>query len=69
MTEARFVALLAHLPRGVSEIYLHPATSNSFPGAAAGYRYTDEFAALTAPSVVSAISAHGIVLQAYSDVV
>jgi len=68
VTEARLVALLEHLPPGTSEIYLHPATADSFPGAAVGYRYTDEFAALTAPRVVSAIAAHDIALRGYGDV-
>lgn len=48
----RLAALLNHLPEGVSEIYLHPATS-AYPGSAAGYRYTEEFSALMAPEVVT----------------
>jgi hypothetical protein len=54
MTTARLLGLLRHLPEGRSEIYLHPATTDDFPGHASGYRYADEFAALTAPDVIAA---------------
>ena len=57
MTEARLLGLLGHLPRGVSEIYLHPATAGGFNGAAPGYRYADELAALCSPGVVKAANA------------
>jgi hopanoid biosynthesis associated protein HpnK len=67
MSEARVAGLLAHLPDGLTEIYFHPATTNSFPGAAPGYRYTDELAALLAPKVMSATAGHGIRLIGYSD--
>jgi hopanoid biosynthesis associated protein HpnK len=66
MHEARLRGLVAQVPEGVSEIYLHPATSNAFAGAVAGYRYTDELAALTAPSVRAAVADRGIVLKGYS---
>jgi hopanoid biosynthesis associated protein HpnK len=67
MTEARVAGLLAHLPDGLTEIYFHPATSNSFPGAAPGYRYTDELAALVAPEIVLAARGRDIRLVGYSD--
>jgi hopanoid biosynthesis associated protein HpnK len=67
MTEARVAGLLAHLPDGVTEFYFHPATSNSFSGAAPGYRYADELAALVAPRIVSAARAGDIRLIGYSD--
>jgi chitin disaccharide deacetylase len=67
MSETRVLGLLAQVPDGVSEIYLHPATSDAFAGATAGYRYADELAAVTAPGVVSAVAAHGIMLKGYSD--
>ena len=67
MTEQRVAGLLAHLPDGLTEIYTHPATSNSFPGAVPGYRYADEFAALVAPRVSAATKAAGIRLTGYSD--
>jgi hopanoid biosynthesis associated protein HpnK len=67
MTEMRVAGLLAHLPDGLTEIYFHPATSNSFSGAAPGYRYVDELAALVAPRIVLAARGHDIRLIGYSD--
>lgn len=56
MTEDRLLGLLKNLPRGVSEIYLHPATVGGFKGAAPGYRYPEELAALCSPAVIEAAS-------------
>ena len=67
MTETRLAGLLAHLPDGLTEIYFHPATSNSFSGAAPGYRYSDELAALVAPRIISAARGNDIRLVGYSD--
>src|SRR5580692_6066760 len=67
MTESRVAGLLAHLPDGLTEIYFHPATSNSFSGAAPGYRYSDELAALVAPRIISAARGNDIRLIGYSD--
>lgn len=67
MTETRVAGLLAHLPDGLTEIYFHPATSNSFSGAAPGYRYSDELAALVAPGIVVAARGDDIRLVGYSD--
>jgi hopanoid biosynthesis associated protein HpnK len=67
MTESRLAGLLAHLPDGLTEIYFHPATSNSFSGAVPGYRYTDELAALVSPRIVLAARGHDIRLIGYSD--
>jgi chitin disaccharide deacetylase len=67
MTEMRLAGLLAHLPDGLTEIYFHPATSNSFSGAAPGYCYTDELAALVASRIVLAARGHDIRLIGYSD--
>jgi chitin disaccharide deacetylase len=50
MTGTRLAGLIRHLPQGVSEIYLHPATG-PYPGAARGYRYAEELQALLAPEV------------------
>jgi len=52
MNARRLLGLLDNLPDGVSEIYLHPATS-AYPGSAPGYRYTEEFSALMASEVVA----------------
>jgi hopanoid biosynthesis associated protein HpnK len=49
MTASRLAGLIAHLPEGVTEIYTHPATASGFAGAASGYRYGEELAALTSP--------------------
>ncbi|MGI4948448.1 MAG: hopanoid biosynthesis-associated protein HpnK [Janthinobacterium lividum] len=46
-TAERMRAALADLPPGLTEIYTHPATDDGYPGAALGYRYRDELAALT----------------------
>lgn len=53
MTAARTAALLARLPEGDTEIYFHPATADTFPGHAPGYRYADELAALTDADVIT----------------
>jgi hypothetical protein len=51
-TRERLEGILERLPEGSTELYFHPATRDGgFPGAARGYRYADELAALTAPSV------------------
>ena len=51
MTSARLRALVERLPPGLTEIYLHPAVRDSYPGSAPGYRYAEELAALVAPEV------------------
>jgi hopanoid biosynthesis associated protein HpnK len=65
MTTSRLLGLLRHLPEGRSEIYLHPATTDEFPGHAPGYRYAEELAALTAPDVIAA--ARDLRLGGYGD--
>lgn len=67
MTQARFAGLIAHLPEGVTEIYTHPATSSAFTGAAPGYRYNEELAALTSPDLRRQIGASGIATGGFSD--
>jgi len=67
MTESRLTGLLLHLSEGRTEIYTHPASSNGFAGHAPGYRYTDELAALIAPSVVTAARRRDVILGGYSD--
>ncbi len=54
MTAARLTGLIEHLPEGLSEIYLHPAMRADFAGAASGYGYEGELAALLAPEVRAA---------------
>ena len=66
MTKARFAALLDRLPTGMVEIYFHPGTADSFPGAAPGYRYAEEFAALCDPDCIVAVRRSGYELGGYS---
>ena len=54
MTSDRVAGLLRHLPPGRTEIYAHPAMSGGFEGAATGYRYAEEFAALVDSEVIDA---------------
>lgn len=67
MTAPRVAGLIEHLPEGLSEIYLHPATAGGFPGAAPGYRYGEELAALVDPATVAAAKAGGVVLGNFAD--
>jgi chitin disaccharide deacetylase len=69
MTHSRLVGLIAHLPGGITEIYAHPATSSDFAGAAPGYRYHDELAALTSPDLRRLIAAAGVASGGFSDAV
>lgn len=65
MIENRLLALLPHLPDGVSEIYCHPAC-----GAASlvpGYRHAEELSALVSPHVRRRIEGLGISLARYRD--
>jgi hopanoid biosynthesis associated protein HpnK len=67
MTRERLLHLLRHLPQGLSEIYTHPATRGGFSGAARGYRYAEELAALLAPEVGEAVTASGAKLGGFRD--
>jgi hopanoid biosynthesis associated protein HpnK len=67
LSPERLLALIEHTPPGIWEIYLHPATSNEFAGHAPGYRYADEFAALTAPACREALIRTGHNVGGYSD--
>ena len=69
MVEERILALLPHLPQGVSEIYCHPAsrTTPELATAMPGYRHEDELAALVSPAVRRRIAELGINLIRYAD--
>ncbi len=69
MTGARLAALLGRLPPGLVEIYLHPAVTNAFAGAAPGYRYAEEFAALCSAETTAAVRQSGYALGGYADAV
>lgn len=59
MSRERVLGILGNLPVGRTEIYAHPATADAFEGAARGYRYRDELAALLAPEARAALDASG----------
>jgi hopanoid biosynthesis associated protein HpnK len=69
MDEAALLAVLARLPAGVSEIYLHPATeSGSAVGPSMGaYRHREELRALLSPRVRAAMEASGAGRGGYGD--
>jgi hopanoid biosynthesis associated protein HpnK len=67
MTKERLAALLGRLPAGLIEIYLHPGATDAFAGAARGYRYADEFAALCDPDCIAAVRRSGYAAGGYGD--
>lgn len=60
MTESRVAGLIEALPPGLTEIYGHPATAHTFPGAAVGYRYREEFAAFASRRLRETVLAAGL---------
>jgi hopanoid biosynthesis associated protein HpnK len=66
MTPARLAGLIEHLPDGLSEIYMHPATG-PYPGSAPGYRYAEELAALTDPRLAVRLAERGIESGGFAD--
>jgi hopanoid biosynthesis associated protein HpnK len=66
MTGARLEGVIEHLPKGLSEIYMHPATG-PYPGSAPGYRYAGELAALTDPALPALLTAKAIRTGGYCD--
>jgi hopanoid biosynthesis associated protein HpnK len=67
MTRRRLEGLIRALPPGLSEIYLHPATDDRFEGAATGYRYAEELAALTSPGAAAALAERGAARGGFAD--
>ncbi len=67
MTRERVLGLIARLPDGLSEIYLHPATSDSFAGSTKGYRYREELDALLDGDIAAAARAPSIRLGGFAD--
>jgi chitin disaccharide deacetylase len=72
MNEQRLLEILARLPAGVTEIYLHPATQSGTAIAASmtGYHHADELAALMSPQVrgaLAAMTAGDVSCGGYSD--
>jgi hypothetical protein len=70
LDEDALLEVLARLPAGVSEIYLHPATYSeaAITLPMAKYRHTDELSALLSVRVRDALAASGAVCGGYSDV-
>lgn len=66
MTAARLSGVIQHLPDGLSEIYLHPATG-AFAGAAPGYRYRQELDALLSEKVAAACRGASLRLGGFGD--
>ena len=60
MTADRLRAAIAALPDGLSEIYLHPATRDNYPGHGPSYRHREELAGLLDPAVRQQIAAAGV---------
>jgi hopanoid biosynthesis associated protein HpnK len=71
MDEARLLQILAALPAGVTEIYLHPATVSGAAVAASmpGYRHRDELGALLSPVVRARLADPAVQLGSYADIV
>lgn len=67
MTAPRLCGLIRHLPPGLSEIYLHPATSDAYEGSAPGYGHLEEYRALMDPAVAATARAVGVALGGYAD--
>jgi hopanoid biosynthesis associated protein HpnK len=68
---ARVRVLLAGLPDGVTELYLHPATKRwgGIDALPDHYRPESEFTALLDPSVRAAVEASGAALTTFADLV
>jgi hopanoid biosynthesis associated protein HpnK len=71
MDEARLLQVLAALPAGVTEIYLHPATvaGAAISPSMANYRHDAELRGLLSPAVRGALANSGIRLGGYADIV
>jgi hopanoid biosynthesis associated protein HpnK len=67
MNRTRLVNLIERLPEGLTEIYSHPARAGGFAGAAEGYRYADELAAILAPDAIAAAGRAGLRCGGYAD--
>ena len=68
--ENTLVEVLAKLPPGVTEVYLHPAVDTPGPitSTMADYRHSAELAALLSPRVAGAVAATGAILGGYGDI-
>ncbi len=69
LDEEALLDILAKLPAGVTEIYLHPAVDTKAPIAStmSEYRHSAELAALLSPRVAAALAATGAARGGYRD--
>jgi hopanoid biosynthesis associated protein HpnK len=70
LDEAVLLGILARLPEGVTEIYLHPAAHSAAPitPTMSDYRHADELAALLSERVAAAVAATGAARGGYRDI-
>ena len=70
MTETKLLTIIARLPPGVTEIYLHPATKSggAIGSSMSGYRHAEELAALLSPRVREAIAAAEVGQGGFADI-
>jgi hypothetical protein len=68
MTEDRLLALIPHLPKGLNELYSHPATKGvaDMRHGSPGYKYREELAALLSPKVRQALIDNGVTLARFT---
>ncbi|MBV8971490.1 MAG: hopanoid biosynthesis-associated protein HpnK [Sphingomonadaceae bacterium] len=66
MTAERLRAAIDRLPPGLSEIYVHPATRDDYPGHGPAYRHRAELAALTDPAIAAQIAARGVTTGSFA---
>jgi hypothetical protein len=66
MTTERLAGLIRNAPEGLSEIYLHPATS-AYAGSAPGYGYAEELAALISAGALAATRDPKVRLGGFAD--
>ena len=66
MTTDRLSRIIPQLPDKACEIYMHPASTNHFPGATPGCRYKDELDALIDPCIAGTIRSAGRHLGGYA---
>lgn len=69
MDEPLLLEVLARLPHGLTEIYLHPAIESGsvIAPSMTAYRHGEEFAALLSPRVRAAMNSAGIKRGGYAD--
>jgi chitin disaccharide deacetylase len=69
MGEARVLEILARLPSGCTEVYLHPASrsGNAIAPTMARYAHQEELAALISPRVRAAVAAAGVARGGFRD--